>query len=171
MLFDSAVGLPGDMVTSSGGLARFRRLVMRPVEGFATSEGSGPQSISRLEYSPPRLRLELGDVSTRWDVLARRDGSWEPNLGGDGWPVLVFENVRGFRVLDEGDLLEFWDAGFTGDKGWVWRVDVGGWLDAESKRDGFTSKHDDSWTEYLVTTGWECVSVISSHAPVAINSE
>lgn len=41
-----------------------------------------------------------------------------------------FEVASGFRVLDEGDLLEFWAAEVRV-PGWLWRVTGGGWLDLE----------------------------------------
>jgi hypothetical protein len=37
-----------------------------------------------------------------------------------------FENVSGFRVLDEGNLLEFWCPEVR-KPGWLWLVEAGGW--------------------------------------------
>jgi hypothetical protein len=49
---------------------------------------------------------------------------------------VVFHDVRGFRVLDEGDLLEFWNT-YSEPNGWLWEVHAGGWLDLERRRPRF----------------------------------
>jgi len=55
---------------------------MRVVKLAAFSEGS---EVAGVSYTPDRLMVKLG-------------------VG----PSLIFENVIGFRLFDEGDLLEFW---------------------------------------------------------------
>lgn len=78
---------------------------------------------------------------------------------------LRFESVEGFRVLDEGDLLEFWPTCSWTRGGWLWRIEEGGWFAFESSRPGFTSEKYKGTNEYLVVGANECVSVISRHAP------
>ena len=75
-----------------------------------------------------------------------------------------FEGVRGFRVLDEGDLLEFWEPDARA-SGWLWRVKDGGWFALESTRQGFVSGITDCYKEYLVVGVNDCVSVISTNEP------
>ena len=75
-----------------------------------------------------------------------------------------FEAPRGFRVLDEGDLLEFW-APETRAEGWLWSVEDGGWLSQESHRSGFISCLGDRCREFLVAGQNECVSVITDGEP------
>lgn len=80
-------------------------------------------------------------------------------------PVYVsFEGVCGFRVLDEGDLLEFWDAESRA-SGWLWRIKDGGWFSLESAREGFLSGLNGGYKEYLVVGTNDCVSVIATDEP------
>ena len=53
-------------------------------------------------------------------------------------PIYVrFDGIRGFRLLDEGDLLEFWSDDRPA--GWLWEIEKGGWFDLEKFREGFLS--------------------------------
>lgn len=86
-------------------------------------------------------------------------------------PVYVtFGAPRGFRVLDEGDLLEFWNNE-TRPKGWLWVVKSGGWYDLEKVRNGFVSGVAGGYSEYLILGENECVSVISNDEPVITESK
>lgn len=80
-------------------------------------------------------------------------------------PVYVtFENIIGFRVLDEGDLLEFWDNDLRLNS-WFWNIEKGGWTDLERSRNGFISGlHNDS-TEYLILGINDCISIIANDKP------
>ena len=81
--------------------------------------------------------------------------------------AVMFEKVLGFRVLDEGNLLEFWDVELRA-PGWIWRVQSGGWFDLEKLRQGFLAKHygrHDN-VEYLVCGINECVSVLTDSEPI-----
>ncbi len=81
-------------------------------------------------------------------------------------PVYItFDGVRGFRVLDEGDLLEFWNPEIR-KNGWLWLVKKGGWFDLESFRAGFVSGITNRYDEYLILGENECVSVITDRQPV-----
>lgn len=76
-----------------------------------------------------------------------------------GMTHVVFYNPRGFRLLDEGDMLQFpWDR-VSKSKSFVHRVDEGGWLDLEKNAGNLI--HAESHNEYLIITGNECVSVIT----------
>lgn len=77
---------------------------------------------------------------------------------------LTFDGIRGFRVLDEGDLLEFWNPE-TRTKGWLWQVHKGGWFDLECLRSGFISGTTSGYKEFLILGVNECVSVISIDDP------
>ena len=78
---------------------------------------------------------------------------------------VVFDSTRGYRVLDEGDLLEFWNPESRAE-GWLWKVLKGGWSELESTRDGFVTGVIGGYEEYLILGENECVSVISSSPPV-----
>lgn len=81
-----------------------------------------------------------------------------------------FEGVSGFRVLDEGDLLEFW-AQDVSKPGWLWLVRSGGWRDLESTRSGFIRRDVPSLREYMVLGVNDCVNVLSGCTPKVLSPE
>jgi hypothetical protein len=88
-------------------------------------------------------------------------------------PIYVtFKRIRGFRVLDEGNLLEFWNPAVR-IPGWIWLVENGGWFDLEKKRGGFVeSNHDNELLkEYLITGINDCISIFSTCEPEIKDSE
>ncbi len=86
----------------------------------------------------------------------------------DAEPIIVsFDSSIGFRVLDEGNLLEFWEK-FNLNSGWLYRIISGGWFDLESKRNGFVSQHHSDVQEYLIIGVNECVSVLAGEAPTVV---
>lgn len=83
---------------------------------------------------------------------------------GDAPPCyLTFRDLSGFRVLREGDLLEYWGPGRP--EGWLWEVEAGGWRDSESQRSGFVSGDTKGIREFLVAGDVDCISVLSSSLP------
>lgn len=82
----------------------------------------------------------------------------------DNRVYVTFNRVRGFRVLDEGNLLEFWDPD-TRVSGWLWQVQKGSWFDLERSREGFMSGVNRDYKEFLVLGIDDCVSVITSQEP------
>lgn len=78
---------------------------------------------------------------------------------------LSFIDVMGHRVLDEGDLLEFWPK-CSRRRGLVFQVRAGGWLAQESEREGFLMQHRQlDICEYLVNGSGACVCVLSQSVP------
>jgi hypothetical protein len=84
--------------------------------------------------------------------------------GTRDWVYVDFRFPRGFRVLDEGDLLEFW-GGDRAPGSVLFQVESGGWLDLESQRPGFASTQRESVTEFLVATNTTCVNVLAIEPP------
>jgi len=80
--------------------------------------------------------------------------------------LVVFQNVHGFRVLDERDLMEFWPK-FSTPAGWAFRVTKRGWYDHESKRVGcfLIPEVIPDAKEFLFTGCNDCVSVIATDDP------
>jgi hypothetical protein len=78
---------------------------------------------------------------------------------------LSFNTPKGFRVLDDGDLLAFWNKD-TRPEGWLWKVNSGGWFDLEKQRSGFVSGLVGGYSEYLVLGQNECVSVLTDGEPL-----
>ena len=85
-------------------------------------------------------------------------------LEGDEKIELQFEEVIGFRVLDEIDLIEFWPT-FSSPEGWLFLVESGGWKELESTRDGFVRKDWEGINEYFIRGCDKCVSVLSACEP------
>jgi hypothetical protein len=83
--------------------------------------------------------------------------------GRDGPIYADFDGVEGFRVLDEGDLCEFWAPEVRVD-GWLWQVHRGGWFDLERTRPGFLSG-ERALLEFLVLGENDCVSILAHDAP------
>ncbi len=87
---------------------------------------------------------------------------------------IIFDTVRGFRCLDEGDLTDFWADDFI-QKNWLFEITAGGWLDQEAKREGFMS-HLLGYREFFICGVDDCISVLASEPPrfeiveVALNS-
>lgn len=83
------------------------------------------------------------------------------NSNTDFKAVVQFKDVEGIKVLDEGDLLNFWQ-GDDLPKDWMWKVSSEGWFDEERQNDGFTmlSTRFEELTEYLIVGEGKCVCVI-----------
>ena len=77
---------------------------------------------------------------------------------------VVFDEALGFRVLDEGDLLEFWPA-CSLKNGWLFQIDSNGWLSLEKQRGGFLLSERADAHEFFVAGENECVSVFAITAP------
>lgn len=83
-----------------------------------------------------------------------------------GGSVVLFVDAIGFRVLDEGDLLEFWPACSTAHGCGIFEIHDGGWLEQESTRKGFISSCSrPALREFLVTGPDDCVGVLAFSAP------
>ena len=73
---------------------------------------------------------------------------------------ITFDAPAGFRVLDEGDLLEYWpDCSTT--NGWLYEIAGQGWLDQELQRGGFLSGHNPEIQEYIIAGVNYCIRVLA----------
>jgi hypothetical protein len=94
--------------------------------------------------------------------------SYEPNtlvIHLSPGRTLKFDDVLGFRVLDERDLGEFWPE-CSARHGALFEVHGGGWLDQESARPGFLSRTvGPQFREFLITGPNDCVSVFAYEEP------
>jgi hypothetical protein len=82
---------------------------------------------------------------------------------GRTWRVR-FLGAEGHRVLDEGDLLEYWPHCST-PNGSIFRIESDGWFEQESRRQGFLKRDTQpQMPEYFITGENACVSVLS-HVP------
>ncbi len=77
--------------------------------------------------------------------------------------LVEFVEVEGLRMLDNGDLLEFWPICSTL---WLYQITEGGWLEQECLRPGFTARETKNVMEFFVRGENVCVSVLAWSAPV-----
>lgn len=86
------------------------------------------------------------------------------------WAAKVqFSAIYGFRVLDEGDLGEFWNQ-CNLKTGWCFEVIEGGWNDLEKTRAHFLTGKLYQPKEFLIIGLNECVSVLAFEQPTVIST-
>lgn len=83
------------------------------------------------------------------------------DLEGEAHWQITFPGVEGFRVLDEGDLGEFWGHA----PGLVIEITAGGWWEQECSRPGFVGQWTKKVREYFVSGQNACVSVFAWSEP------
>jgi hypothetical protein len=134
-------------------MKEIQKLLKPKVTEFKNNFPDSNPEIFNISYDLWTLKLTLG-------------------FDGNSKPIyIIFKNVIGFRVLDEGNLLEFWDKEVR-TSGWLWKVESGGWFELEKLRSGFLAQHlGQSNKEYLVTGINDCVSVLADSEPIIITSE
>ncbi|BBP81072.1 MULTISPECIES: hypothetical protein [Pseudomonas] len=108
--------------------------------------GESRMELLHLDYDLDTLTLQLQAPGTSTEIRVR------------------IPAVEGFRLLDEGDLLEFWPHCSDG---WLHAITAGGWFDQERLRPGFLSG-DRALKEYLVSGVDRCLSVLAWEAPVIL---
>jgi hypothetical protein len=100
--------------------------------------------VEAVEYSSSGLRIKISSASGGAEVL--------------------FHSLIGFRVLDEGDLTEFWSH-CSLNTGWLFEVHDGGWKELELHREHFVSALLYEVREFLVIGFDSCVNIMSREAP------
>ncbi|MFB9215703.1 hypothetical protein [Vibrio sinaloensis] len=120
-------------------------------------------SISGIEE---RVKGQTPDVLTlNYDLSVLRI---KLNFPSDKIVYVACENVEGFRVLDEGQLLEFWGGDAT--QYWLFEVKANGWLASESKRETAPLiVEGGELKEYMVAGANECVSILAYTQPYVQN--
>ena len=129
--------------------------------------------ISAIAIPTPRELSGIPEVThvsfdtRRLEVKVLASSANEPVHRASGY--CLFDHCLGFRVLDEGDLLEFW-ALDPRPSGWLWSIQSGGWFDHERQREGFVSSLSagprwPSPREFLVVGQEYCVSVLAQREP------
>jgi len=112
--------------------------------------GGKPYEITKIEYDCHILTVDAESGTSRVKV--------------------VFENPMGFRVLDEGDLLEFWPT-CSADNGWLYEITQGGWLPLEATRGGFLLADRNDVREFFMAGENDCVSVLAVEPPAIKTDE
>ncbi|WP_416566146.1 hypothetical protein [Nocardia testacea] len=86
---------------------------------------------------------------------------------GFSFAHVVFREVMGFRVLDEGDLIEYWNT-YSEPRGWLWEVERGGWLELERTRPTFWRGEQGSIREYFLVDD-HCINILTWAPPEIID--
>lgn len=81
---------------------------------------------------------------------------------------IVFKGARGFRYLDEGDLLPYWSSdAFDNSNHLVHEIKQGGWAEQEEKNGLLnTTAAFGLPREWLIVSGNGCLNVISAGEPL-----
>jgi len=81
---------------------------------------------------------------------------------------VIFRKALGMRILNERELLEFWEN-YGQDISWLLEVKSGGWMDLEKTRDSFNSFIDwELCREYMIVEDL-CISILSFEKPEIID--
>lgn len=126
--------------------------------------------------SAPRFMPEcrLVSESSRYASKVVRDlrynsGDLTIAIQGAGFAFahVVFRDPMGFRVLEEGDLTEYWNT-YSEPHGWLWEVERGGWLELERQRPTFWRGEQDGIREYFLADD-HCINVVTWTPPEIID--
>jgi hypothetical protein len=117
---------------------------------------------SECNYAPDLIKLDLQYEQIPTNVIAIVE-SLETNARAE----VVFKNIEGLRVLDEGNLMEYWNEK-TSSKGWLWEILEGGWLEQEIKNGGTSTLRIESKSikEYFIAGSAMCLNVLCKSEPI-----
>ena len=77
-----------------------------------------------------------------------------------------FEYTDGFRYLDEGDLMRYWESGKFNSLYHIYEVLSGGWSNGEALEPGVLSIRSGSYTkEWFISSTNGCIAVLSDSEP------
>jgi hypothetical protein len=128
------------------------KLKVKPVEG-SEIEGNH-DDIVELSLGPSGLRIVIA-------TLVKDDD--------DGYLEAFFYNPRGFRYLDEGDLLAYWKSGaFAPRSHSIFEITSGGWMEQERRTQGMldTTNAVGGLREWFIVTTNGCLNVIANTPPL-----
>ena len=124
-----------------------------------------------MQFQPKCERVEksvrFGEVellSLHYDVTSVDRLTLQLKSSIEGNVQLIFDLPLGVRVLDEGQICEFWNT-YSTRNGWLWKVLDGGWVALESQRSQFwATQNPATVVEYLIVDD-QCVSVMTTTPP------
>jgi hypothetical protein len=125
----------------------------QPIAGGET--GSRLTDIAELTLGPSGLRIVIQIIAKGYE--------------DEEYLEVLFSQMRGFRFLDEGDLIPYWKSG---EVSWreniVYEIESGGWMMQELQTDGMlmVTNSFGGCSEWFIATSNGCVNVISRNAPL-----
>src|SRR6478672_2311152 len=126
------------------------KLDIKPVEG--SEIGGNYHDIVELSLGPSGLRIIIA-------AFVKDDD--------DEYLEAYFYNPRGFRYLDEGDLLAYWRSGaFAPRSHCIFEIASGGWMEQE-RTQGMLNTTDavGLFREWFIVTTNGCLNVITNTPP------
>jgi len=129
---------------------------------------NGPHDVSPPHCVPLPAAARYRQKAVR--ALSFDGSTLTLDVQGEGFSFarVVFRNVFGFRVLDERDLTEFWNA-YSQDNGWLWEVQSGGWHDQERRRPTFNPGEFVGGLREFFVVDEKCVSVLCYEPPEIVD--
>lgn len=126
--------------------------------------------ISATPFGNPyaRNRSNIAEVSLGRSGLRVLVES-RPNATGESLGLEIhFEVARGFRYLDEGDLLAYWQSEAFAQDHCLFEILSGGWLDQELQHAGMltTTEAVGTFREWFICTSNGCMNVLSADEPL-----
>jgi len=108
--------------------------------------------------------FEIASINFDQWILTIALRAYAQNDNVKGMVHLIFKRTRGFRYLDEGDMLKYpFPDNCT--RNYVNRINQNGWAQQENDFGNIvTSDHQ----EYLVATDNECITVLAYEKPLII---
>ncbi|HYR27352.1 MAG TPA: hypothetical protein VEU30_02735 [Thermoanaerobaculia bacterium] len=106
--------------------------------------------IGSLTYTDGMLRIEIDTLSSE---------------GLEVCLEIEFTGPRGFRLLDEGDLLPYWEAGVFAGGYHLFEITAGGWRAQETQLGMLPVSDALDSNEYFVATTNTCLNVLAASPP------
>jgi hypothetical protein len=122
-------------------------------------------------FGPPIPNLkssDLCDLSLGFSGLRVTVCLGEDEHGNDKFVEVVFTAPRGFRYLDEGDLLPYWKSNaFETSHYLVFEIKRGGWAEQEAQSGMFNvTAAVGTYREWFIASSNACLNVISAVEPL-----
>ncbi|MEM9568938.1 MAG: hypothetical protein AAF974_11585 [Cyanobacteria bacterium P01_E01_bin.34] len=108
--------------------------------------------------------IEIASVNFDQWILTIALRIYDLNQSVKGMVHGIFKGVRGFRCLDEGDMLKF-AFPREGERKYVKVISEGGWLSQEIQFGNIVATGQ---KEYLVATDNECICILACEHPVLV---
>ena len=122
-------------------------------------------------FGPPVLDIkntDLCDVSLGHSGLRVAVSLGEDQQGNERFVEIVFTAPRGFRYLDEGDLLPYWSSrAFDTSLYLVFEIRSGGWAEQEEQSGMLNvTAAVGTYREWFIASSSACLNVISAVEPL-----
>lgn len=116
------------------------------------------ESIRFDEVELLNIHYDMGSITGDSTLTLQLESSTEGKF------QIVFDSPEAVRVIDEGQICEFWNK-YSTPNGWLWQVLEGGWIDLELQRSTFWGAEPPSPPLEFLIVGDQCVFVMAQMPP------